>query len=55
MSDNSPRELFPSTERISIGGSDPKGTNTIERYQSALTLTLTLSNPSGSTGKSLET
>ena len=36
MSDNSLRELFPSTERITIGGSDPGGTNTIERYQSAL-------------------
>ena len=36
MSDNSLRELLPSTERIAIGGSDPRGTNTIERYQSAL-------------------
>ena len=36
MSDNSLRELFPSTERIAIGCSDPRGTNTIERYQSAL-------------------
>ena len=36
MSDNSLRELFPSTERIVIDGSDPRGTNTIERYQSAL-------------------
>ena len=36
MSDNSLRELFPSTERIAIGGSDPRGTNTIERYQSDL-------------------
>ena len=36
MSDNSLRELFPSAERIAIGGSDPRGTNTIERYQSAL-------------------
>ena len=38
--DNSLRELFPSSERIggavSIGGSDPRGTNTIERYQNAL-------------------
>ena len=36
MSDNSLRELFPSAERIAIGGSDPRGTNTIERYQNAL-------------------
>ena len=34
--DNSLRELFPSSERIAIGGSDPRGTNTIERYQNAL-------------------
>jgi len=33
MSDNSLREVFPSSERIAIGGSDPLGTNTIERYQ----------------------
>ncbi len=30
-SDNSLRELFPSSERIAIGGSDPRGTYTI-RY-----------------------
>ena len=36
MSDNSLRELFPSSERIAIGGSDPRGTNTFERYQNAL-------------------
>ena len=36
MSDNSLRELFPSSERIAIGDSDPRGTNTIERFQSAL-------------------
>ncbi len=30
--DNSLRKLFPSSERIAIGGSDPRGTNTIERY-----------------------
>ncbi len=34
--DNSLRELFPSSEHIAIGGSDPRGTNTIERYQNAL-------------------
>ena len=34
--DNSLRELFPSSERIAIGGSDPRGTNTVERYQNAL-------------------
>ena len=33
---NSLRELFPSSERIAIGGSDPKGINIIERYQNAL-------------------
>jgi hypothetical protein len=36
MSDNCLRELFPSSERIAIGGSDPRGTNTVERYQNAL-------------------
>jgi ABC-type molybdate transport system substrate-binding protein len=36
MSDNSLRELFPSSGRIAIGGSDPRGTNTVERYQNAL-------------------
>ena len=36
MSDNSHRELIPSTEQIAIGGSDPRGTNTIECYQRAL-------------------
>ncbi len=35
-SDISLRELFPSSEQIAIGGSDPRGTNTIERYQNAL-------------------
>jgi hypothetical protein len=34
--DNSLRELFPLSERIAIGGSDPRGTNTIERHQNAL-------------------
>jgi len=34
--DNRLRELFPSSERIAIGGSDPRGTNTVERYQNAL-------------------
>jgi hypothetical protein len=33
MSDNSLRELFPSSERIAIGDSDPRCTNTVERYQ----------------------
>ena len=32
--DNSLRELFPSSERIAIGGSDPSGTNAIERLNS---------------------
>ena len=32
----SEEELFPSSERIDIGGSDPRGTNTVERYQYAL-------------------
>ena len=36
MSDNSLRELFPSSERFAIGGSDPRGTNTVERYHNAL-------------------
>jgi len=30
MSDNSLRELFPPSERIAIGGSDPRGTNTFK-------------------------
>jgi 3-methyladenine DNA glycosylase AlkC len=29
MRDNSLRELFPSSERFAIGGSDPRGTNTV--------------------------
>ena len=36
MSDDSLRELFPSSERIAIGGSNPRGTNTVERYHNAL-------------------
>ena len=36
MSENNLRELFPSSERIAIGGSDPRGTNTVERYQKDL-------------------
>ena len=32
MSDN----VLPSSKRIVIGGSDPRGTNTEERYQNAL-------------------
>ena len=36
MSQNSLRELFPSSEHIAIGGSDPWGTNIVERYQNAL-------------------
>jgi len=34
--DNILRELFPSPERIAIGDSDPRGTNTVERYQNAI-------------------
>jgi hypothetical protein len=34
--DNSLRELFPSSERIAIGGSVPRDTNTVERYQNAI-------------------
>jgi hypothetical protein len=33
MSEN---KLFPSSERIAIGRSDPRGTNTVECYQNAL-------------------
>jgi len=51
--DNSLGELFPSSERIAIGGSNPRGTNTVERYQNVQFVTA--SNPSGYTGKSLET
>ena len=36
MSDNSLQELFPSLERIAIGGSDFRSTNTVERNQNAL-------------------
>ena len=35
MGDNSLRELFPSAERIAIGGSDPRCTNTVEGYHNA--------------------
>ncbi len=36
MSENNLRELFPSSERIAIGGRYQWGTNTVECYQNEL-------------------
>ena len=36
MSDYSLTELFPSSECIAIGGSNARGTNSVERYENAL-------------------
>ena len=36
MSEDKIRELFPSSARLAIGGTDIKGTNTVEQYRNAL-------------------
>ena len=41
MSEDKIRELFPSSARLAIGGTDIKGTNTVEQYQNALPVSYT--------------
>ena len=36
MSEDKSREIFPASARIAIGGTDLKGTNTIEMYKESL-------------------
>ena len=40
MSEDKLRELFPSSARLAIGGTDTKGTNTVEHWQAILRIFL---------------